>query len=121
IYKGANEVSDLTPPTKLRNSRLFKPFESLVKMYGIPSYNEIDPTPFLSISYMILFGAMFGDLGQGFILLLAGILLGKLKGNVMFGGLLSRLGLSSMIFGVLYGAVFGFEHIIPAILIRPFE
>lgn len=121
MYKGENETLDLTPPTKLRNIKLFRPFESLVRMYGIPSYNEIDPTPFLSLSYMFLFGAMFGDLGQGFILLLGGILLAKVKGNKVFGGLLGRLGLSSMIFGILYGAVFGFEDIIPALLIRPFE
>lgn len=111
--------TDLIPPTRLKNNWLFKPFESLVKMYGMPSYNEIDPTPFLSLSYMFLFGTMFGDLGQGFVLLLGGILLGKK--NKMFGGLLSRLGVSSMIFGALYGAVFGFEHLLPAILIKPFQ
>ena len=109
----------LKPPTMLKNNWLFKPFESLVKMYGMPSYNEIDPTPFLSLSYMFLFGAMFGDLGQGFVFLVGGFFLGKK--NKMFGGLLSRLGVSSMIFGALYGAVFGFEHLIPAILIKPFE
>ncbi len=113
------EESKLKPPTKLRNIKLFKPFESLVKMYGIPSYNELDPTPFLSITYMLLFGAMFGDLGQGFVLLLGGFILARK--NKMFGGLLSRLGMSSMIFGVLYGSLFGFEDIIPALLIRPFE
>ncbi|MDR7857393.1 V-type ATPase 116kDa subunit family protein [Tissierella sp.] len=111
--------SDLTPPTKLRNNWIFRPFESLVKMYGMPSYNELDPTPFLSLSYMLLFGAMFGDLGQGLILLLGGILLGRK--NKMFGGLLSRLGLSSMVFGTLYGAVFGIETLLPALLIKPFE
>lgn len=111
--------TDLTPPTRLKNNWLFKPFEALVKMYGMPSYNEIDPTPFLSLSYMFLFGTMFGDLGQGFVLLLGGMLLGKK--NKMFGGLLSRLGVSSMIFGALYGAIFGFEHLLPAILIKPFE
>ena len=88
-------------------------------MYGIPSYNELDPTPFLSLSYMLLFGSMFGDLGQGFVLLLGGLIIGRK--NKMFGGLVSRLGLSSMIFGTLYGAVFGFEDLIPALLIRPFE
>lgn len=109
----------LNPPTRLKNNWLFKPFESLVRMYGMPSYNEIDPTPFLSLSYMLLFGVMFGDLGQGSILFLAGIFLSKkIK---MYGGLLSRLGISSMIFGVLYGSVFGFEDILPAILIKPFE
>ncbi|WP_313233598.1 V-type ATP synthase subunit I [Tissierella praeacuta] len=113
------DETDLTPPTKLRNIWIFKPFESLVKMYGMPSYNELDPTPFLSLSYMFLFGAMFGDLGQGAILLLGGILLSRK--NKMFGGLLSRLGASSMIFGILYGAVFGIETIIPALLIKPFE
>lgn len=121
IYKEINEAKGLLPPTKLRNLKLFQPFESLVKMYGIPSYDEIDPTPFLSISYMFLFGAMFGDLGQGFVLLLAGIILSKFKGNKVFGGLIGRLGFSSMIFGTLYGAVFGFEDIIPALLIKPFE
>ncbi|MCQ4922526.1 hypothetical protein NE686_05475 [Tissierella carlieri] len=113
------DETDLTPPTKLRNIWLFKPFESLVKMYGMPSYNELDPTPFLSLSYMFLFGAMFGDLGQGFILLLGGMLLGRK--NKVFGGLLGRLGLSSMVFGTLYGAIFGIETILPALLIKPFE
>lgn len=113
------EGNDITPPTKLKNNWIFKPFETLVKMYGMPAYNEMDPTPFLSLSYMFLFGAMFGDLGQGFVILLAGILYSRK--NKLFGGLLSRLGFSSMIFGVLYGAVFGFETIIPALLIRPFE
>lgn len=111
--------TDLVPPTKLNNNWLFKPFEVLVKMYGVPSYNEIDPTPFLSLSYMLLFGIMFGDLGQGLILLLGGILLAKK--SKMYGGLLSRLGVSSMIFGALYGSVFGFEELLPAILIKPFE
>lgn len=112
-----DEISNA--PTKLKNNWLFKPFEMLVKMYGTPSYNELDPTPFLSLSYMFLFGMMFGDLGQGFVILLAGLLVGKKSKT--FGGLLTRLGASSMVFGTLYGAVFGFETIIPALLIRPFE
>ncbi|MDF5581233.1 V-type ATPase 116kDa subunit family protein, partial [Vibrio parahaemolyticus] len=112
-----DEISNA--PTKLKNNWLFKPFEMLVKMYGTPAYNELDPTPFLSLSYMFLFGMMFGDLGQGFVILLAGLLVGRKSKT--FGGLLTRLGASSMVFGTLYGAVFGFETIIPALLIRPFE
>ncbi len=121
LYKSEKEVINLKAPTKLKNNFLFKPFESLVKMYGTPAYNELDPTPFLSISYMLLFGAMFGDLGQGAIIFLAGLLITKKMGNNMFGGILSRIGVSSMIFGTLYGSFFGFEHVIPALLIRPFE
>ncbi len=121
IYKSENEVTNIKPPTKLKNNFFFKPFESLVKMYGVPAYNELDPTPFLSITYMLLFGAMFGDLGQGAVIFLAGLLITKKMGNNMFGGILSRIGVSSMIFGTLYGSFFGFEHVIPALLIRPFE
>jgi len=121
IYKSQEETQNLKPPTKLRNISLFRPFEALVKMYGIPAYNELDPTPFLSISYMLLFGAMFGDVGQGAVIFLGGILLSLKMSNKMFGKLLSRLGVSSMIFGVLYGSFFGFENVIPALLIKPFD
>ncbi len=121
IFNERNELSKMKIPTKLRNNKLFRPFETLVNMYGVPSYNELDPTPFLSITYMFLFGAMFGDLGQGMILLIGGILLSKARDKKIFGQILTRLGVSSMIFGVLYGAFFGFEDVIPALLIRPFE
>jgi len=114
-----NDEADVKPPTKLKNNWFFKPFEVLLNMYGVPAHDELDPTPFLSISYMLLFGAMFGDLGQGFIILLAGLLLSKK--NKLFGGLLERLGFSSMVFGLLYGEVFGIEELIPALVIKPFE
>jgi len=111
----------IIPPTKLKNSRLFSPFEILVKMYGIPSYDELDPTKFLSITYMLLFGAMFGDVGHGLVLLLMGLYFNRKEDKRIFGEILIRLGTSSILFGVLYGSVFGFEHFIPALLIRPIE
>ena len=107
------------PPTKMKNISLFKPFESLVSMYGMPSYGEKDPTPFFALSYMLMFGAMFGDLGQGLIILLAGLLISYRTANKSFGGILTRLGASSMIFGALYGSIFGSEELIGALLIRP--
>lgn len=110
-----------TPPTKLVNNPLFRPFESLVTMYGIPNYDEKDPTPFFAITYMLMFGAMFGDLGQGFVIFLGGLGLKYILKNKTFGGILSRLGISSMVFGVLYGSVFGSEDIIPGLLIKPME
>lgn len=109
----------IKPPTKLRNSNFFKPFELLVNMYGVPSYTEKDPTPLFAITYMLLYGAMFGDLGQGAVFFLAGIFLSKK--NKSFGGLLKRLGFSSAVFGILYGSVFGIEEWIKPLLIRPFE
>lgn len=113
------DETSLQPPTKLKNNWFFRPFEWLVNLYGTPSYNELDPTPFVSLSYMLLFGIMFGDLGQGFVFLIAGHFLSKKM--KLFGGLISRLGISSMIFGLLYGAVFGIETLIPALWMKPFE
>ena len=55
--------STLTPPTKLKNPGIFRPFELFVRMYGLPSYNEIDPTIFVALTYSFIFGAMFGDVG----------------------------------------------------------
>ena len=62
------------PPTKLKNPKLFQPFEMYVKMYGLPAYNEMDPTWFVALTYSFIFGAMFGDVGQGLVLFLGGIL-----------------------------------------------
>ncbi|WP_432406934.1 V-type ATP synthase subunit I [Wukongibacter sp. M2B1] len=122
MFKEVSEVQKyIIPPTKLKNSKLTYPFESLVKMYGIPSYNEVDPTFFLSITYMFLFGAMFGDVGQGLVLFLAGLYFSRKNRKSLYGGILTRLGLSSCVFGLLYGSVFGFEHVIPALLVHPIE
>lgn len=109
---------DQKPPTKLKNLNFFKPFELLVNMYGTPNYEELDPTIIFGITYMILFGSMFGDLGQGAVFLTLGFLLSKV--NKGFAGLLKRLGLSSIVFGILYGSVFGLEILTP-LWYRPFS
>ncbi len=111
---------NIKPPTKLKNNRVFKPFELLVKMYGTPNYEEVDPTPFFAITYMILFGSMFGDIGQGLVFAVSGLLVSKFF-NKDFGGLVTRLGISSTIFGFLYGSVFGMEDIVEPILFSPYE
>jgi V/A-type H+-transporting ATPase subunit I len=123
IKKRPEEIKsgNLVPPTKLKNNFLVRPFESMVNMYGTPSYDELDPTAFLAITYTILFGAMFGDLGQGLVFLFAGLFLKYKKNRPNFGGVLARLGCSSSIFGLVYGSFFGFEDVIPALVIRPME
>lgn len=112
---------NIIPPTKLKNNFFIKPFESMVNMYGIPSYEESDPTSFLAITYMIMFGAMFGDLGQGTIFIIAGLYLKYKMNRVNLGGILSRLGISSSIFGLIYGSIFGFDDLIEPLLIRPID
>ena len=109
-----------TPPTKMKNPGLFRPFEMYVEMYGLPSYNELDPTILIGITYSILFGFMFGDAGQGLCLLVGGFLLYRFK-KIRLAGIISCCGVFSTIFGLLFGSVFGFEDIIDAVWLRPQE
>lgn len=108
------------PPTKLRNPGLFKPFEMFIQMYGLPAYNEIDPTILIGLTYSFLFGFMFGDVGQGLCLLLGGFLLYRAK-KMSLAAIISCCGFFSTIFGFLFGSVFGFEDVLEAVWLRPKE
>lgn len=109
VIEEAENTENVTIPTKLKNNFIFSPFEEFVKMYGVPAYKEFDPTPLLAIIYTLLFGMMFGDLGHGAVLLFSGIILSILKKGGFIGKILIPIGISSSIFGILYGACFGFE------------
>ena len=98
-------------PVILKNPRVFRPFEFFVNMFGTPSYGEIDPTPFVAITYILLFGIMFGDLGQGLLVSVVGYLMWRIK-KMELGRILIRCGVSSAFFGLVYGSVFGFEHVL---------
>jgi len=108
------------PPTKLKNPRLFRPFEMFVKLYGIPAYNEIDPTIILTLTYCLLFGIMFGDVGQGAILVIGGFLFYKIKKQNL-GAIIGFAGIFSIVFGFMYGSVFGLEHLLKEVWIKPME
>lgn len=109
ICEPPESVAHHTPPVKLKNARLFRPFEYFVTMYGMPSYGEIDPTAFLAITYTVLFGIMFGDLGQGLIVSLVGWFMWHKK-QMSIGRILIPCGLSAAVCGTVFGSVFGFEH-----------
>ncbi|MBC8545613.1 V-type ATP synthase subunit I [Clostridiaceae bacterium NSJ-31] len=110
-FKPQDSDKRLVTPTKLNNCKLFQPFEMFVDMYGTPSYNEIDPTPFVGITYTLLYGIMFGDLGQGLVIALLGALLWKFK-KMNLGRIMTRIGISAACFGLVYGSVFGMEHLL---------
>lgn len=105
-------ISDVTPPTKLKNRRFFRPFQPFIEMYGRPNYNEFDPTPFMAVVYTLLYGVMFGDLGQGVLLAICGYLMWKLRG-MWIGKVLVYTGISGALVGIAYGSVFGFENLLP--------
>jgi V/A-type H+-transporting ATPase subunit I len=108
------EKSGIPPeeiPVKLNYNKFLKPFQLIVQTYGLPRYGAIDPTLFVAILFLLMFGAMFGDIGHGTVFIILGILLlwrGK-AGIKQAGYLMSFAGLSSCFFGFLYGSVFGIE------------
>ena len=108
------------PPTKLDNPKIFKPFEMFVQMYGLPAHNEMDPTMFVGLTYSFIFGAMFGDVGQGLLLLIGGALIYHFK-KAPLAGIIATAGIFSTIFGFLFGSIFGFEDVIPALWMRPID
>lgn len=105
-----NEIRK-SPPVKLKNCFFAKPFEYYVEMYGVPKYNELDPSLFVAITYILIFGIMFADVGQGVCLSIVGLLMWKLK-KMPIGKILFPCGISSACFGLLFGSVFGFEHLL---------
>ena len=97
-------------PVLLRPPWLLRPFEMLVSAYGLPKYHDLASTLFVAISFVLMFGMMFGDVGHGAVLVVGG-LVALLKSRVPrirdLGILLVFNGLSSALFGVVYGSYFG--------------
>lgn len=118
VSQGAEQV-----PVQLSGNGLTRPFQMLVTNFGMPNYHELDPSFFVGLTFVIMFGFMFGDLGQGGVLFLAG-LMARLKRSASpmtrdVGTLLLCCGGSAMVFGLLYGSVFGNEELLPRLWVSP--
>ncbi len=109
VIKPPDSDSNLKVPVKLKTNRFTNPFSLFVEMYGLPSYDGFNPTTLVAITYTLLFGIMFGDLGQGLVISILGAILYKKTKNKLC-AIISRIGLSSAFFGLVFGSVFGFEH-----------
>ena len=104
-------------PVSLDHGAFVQSFERVVFSYGTPPYGSIDPTLFVAISFTILYGLMFGDLGQGLVLLALGILCGKrgirqFQGFRNFSSPMIAVGSAAMLMGLLTGEVFTNEHLL---------
>ena len=98
-------------PTALDNNKIIKPFEVITELYGIPRYNEIDPTPLLTPFFFIFFGMCLSDAGYGLIITILFFLATK---KFKIGGMVKKLfdllilgGLSSFIVGAFMGSWLG--------------
>lgn len=107
-------------PVKLSHGKLVSSFERMIFSYGSPLYRTVDPTPFVALFFTILFGIMFGDLGQGLVFLILGILMAckvvKVGGWNKFAPVFMCIGTSSSIMGLLTGEFFSDET-----LLEPFS
>lgn len=106
------------PPMVMNNPWWAQPFELFARMLGTPDRNEADPSRLLAILAPLLFGYMFGDVGHGLVLVIVGIIL-QHRWPVL--KILIANGIAAMIFGVLFGSIFGREDLIPALWIHPIE
>lgn len=104
-------------PSAIRHHRWLQPFARLVLNYGVPRYGEIDPTVLFAISFVLMFGMMFGDIGHGAVIACAAALSRHRLRHFSVLGV--AVGASSMFFGLLYGSVFGFEDVLPALWMSP--
>lgn len=93
------------------------PFATLVKQYGIPRYGEVDPTAIFAVTFILMFGMMFGDVGHGLTIALAAWLARrKLKSFTLF---TICIGFSAALFGIFYGSLFGYEGLFHALWLPP--
>ena len=97
-------------PVLLRHHRLLQPFSLMLTAYGLPQYNQLEPTLIVAISYLLMFGMMFGDVGHGIVLALAGLFTWRRSPSAStqsLAMLLLSAGAVSCIFGLVYGSYFG--------------
>ena len=116
ILQLADAPEGATAPLVLSNPRWARAFEVFARMLGTPGRNESDPSQILAIIASSIFGFMFGDVGQGAIVLIAGLVLGR---RIPLTRLLVPGGIMAIFFGLLFGSVFGREDVIPALWVRP--
>lgn len=109
---------EVVPPILLHNPRWVQPFELFARLLGVPAANEADPSVLLALLAPLIFGFMFGDIGQGAVLVIAGICLRK---RYPATALLISGGIAAMVFGALFGSVFTREDILPALWLRPMQ
>ena len=97
------------PPISLRNNRFTRMFAILTDMYGRPAYNEFDPTPYISVFFLLFFAMCMGDAGYGVLLIIIALLLRKSQGTKEYAPLVMTLGIATVVVGFLLHTFFGID------------
>jgi V/A-type H+-transporting ATPase subunit I len=106
-------------PVQFVNPAVVRPFQKILSIYGTPAFGEIEPTPLLAGGFVLMFGLMFGDLGQGLLLAAAGWLIRRRTRFREEGTIIVEVGFSAALFGLLFGSIFGREDILPPLWFSP--
>ena len=110
IWFAEDAVKEDNPPIKLRNNWFSRQFEVLTSMYGMPVYDEFDPTILLSIFFLLFFAMCMGDAGYGILLIAIGLFLkGKEGGLAKLWSLIITLGAATFVVGIVMGGFFGID------------
>lgn len=109
-------------PVLIHTPYALKPFEKLITNFSYPRYGEVNPVLPFAITFLLLFGIMFGDIGHGLVLASLGLWVRKKSSEYADLGQIYYLsGLSAAFFGFLYGSVFGVHTLFPCLLFNPIE
>lgn len=114
------------PPTMLAPAPAAEPFRPLLTAYGAVPYQDLDPTPFVAVTYCLMFGMMFGDLGDGLLIVLAALALRRARDPRLQAlrkawPMIAAAGAAAIAFGALYGELFGPTKVLPTLWLAPLD
>jgi V/A-type H+/Na+-transporting ATPase subunit I len=114
------------PPTLLAPAPAAEPFRPLLTTYGAVPYDDVDPIPFVAVTYCLMFGMMFGDVGDGALIVLAALALSRSRGPRLAAlrkvwPMIAAAGAAAVLFGALYGELFGPTKVLPTLWLDPLD
>jgi len=118
VIRFPDPPADANTPVATLQTWWAQPYRPLLLMWGTPGRQEVDPSGLLALVVPLLFGYMFPDVGHGLVLAVFALLFSRRWPAIRF---LMPCGLSAMAFGVLFGEVFGFEDVVPALWLKPLD